>query len=618
MTTGDENMPSDGCGAWIHRVVLLDLLNKDTPFLVFVRKLVVLCGTVMGVIVAFGFATFLLAVMQGTAGNGTSVGLTFVSMPLTLISTLVPYGYVAKTHETPDWVIALNLFGYTVASFLSGLLLPWYPYATVCATFAVYAAITDVPFRGLLFALLAVLYSLSSWNIAALLTGREPVALPGYQKAEFGLVMFFFAFSLLALSIPVAACVLQMRHQQALLAAAGAANELSRNVAVLLRSYNTDGVSEALEEYAALPHADPELVESYRALVDNLERYRPHLPNWMVGDGSDGGGNSAASMNSASTRRGDDSPTNSTVAERLRRESHAGGSSNATPVSLVGAPYTGILAFAVVDFAAAAGRSFDARCKAVDGFVDLVHAVASSTNSALHSFVGDTVQLSWNAAMRAAQPEVKAVRFMCRIRAALAKPEHEHVVASGAAMSGKASAMFAGTGRVSALAVSLPWHGALLACAAFAKRHGAFVSSSGLSDSVPEAAAHVCRMQPVEQLRVAVGAEEHTVTVHEILDEHDDDNDEWMYVMSKQGADARGHSVHRAFNHCVAGEYAEAIALLATPGDSPTASTIANDDTAAAAAKLSRLGAHLLERAEAALLQRPDRFAGSSCSCHSS
>jgi hypothetical protein len=149
---------------------------------------------------------------------------------------------------------------------------------------------------------------------------------------------------------------------------------------------------------------------------------------------------------------------------------------------------------------------------------------------------------------------------------------------------------------VSALSVSLPWRGALLACAAFAKRFSAFVTTGGLADCVPQAASHVCCLQPVEQLLVIVNAEQHTVTVHEILEERDDDDDEWMYVMSKQGADAKS-ARHRAFDHCVAREYAQAAALLKSEnGDTP-------------------LAVHLLDRAEAAMLSKPEPFAVASCSC---
>jgi hypothetical protein len=159
---------------------------------------------------------------------------------------------------------------------------------------------------------------------------------------------------------------------------------------------------------------------------------------------------------------------------------------------------------------------------------------------------------------------------------------------------------------VSALSVSLPWRGALLACAAFAKRFSAFVTTGGLADCVPQAASQVCHLQPAEQLHVNINTEQHTVTVYEVLGERDDDDDEWMYVMSKQGEGAK--SVHRrAFDHCATGEYAQAVALLSNPDASSS-----GESTSMLSQSLAE---NMLERAEVAMLAAPKYFAARQCHC---
>jgi hypothetical protein len=218
------------------------------------------------------------------------------------------------------------------------------------------------------------------------------------------------------------------------------------------------------------------------------------------------------------------------------------------------------------------------------------------------------VQVSWNAALRTAQPEAKALRFLCRLKAAVAAAADglsamplSHVSVGAAAASGKATHQFGGTGRVSALAVTLPWKNALLSCFELARRHRAFVTT----EAVAVVASYVCHTRPVEVLAVARSRE--TVVVHEVVGERDDENDdEWMYVLSKAGAAQQC----AALSKCVEGRYADAIAELdAVPG--------ADAPPLASPARRSALVAGLRERAEAALLlcTPAASFAAAACAC---
>jgi hypothetical protein len=396
------------------------------------------------------------------------------------------------------------------------------------------------------------------------------------------------------------ACVILTRQTLKLLHTAKTANDLSRHVAELLRNYDTDGVSGLLDEYCTLEDADPALVESYTALVGNLNKYRPHLPNWMVqrSDGSEEDVEMGSDRSTRSTRS-----TRSNMSRMSRSESRQskGLSATATEKSNdrmcdmlpCGPPKKAAVAFAVLDFRTRANVHLSAasRGAVVNCFVDRVHKIAAATHCAVHSFVGDTVQLSWNAAMRAVQPELKAVRFLCRLKAAMA--DDDDVSIAGAAMHGSATTQFAGTGTVQALAVSMPWRAALDVLFRFASAHRALVVDGALA----AASKHVCSARAVDILAIpSDDGRTAEAVVHEVLVEHDIDNDEWMYVLSKK--EGRGEDiVSSAVAMCAQGDYGEAVQSLELAGDS------------------SRLAAHLLRRAEEALQVHPAVFAAALCHC---
>ena len=85
-------------------------------------------------------------------------------------------------------------------------------------------------------------------------------------------------------------------------------------------------------------------------------------------------------------------------------------------------------------------------------FVDAVHAIARETKGAVHSFVGDAVTVTWNAGLRAAQHETKAVTFMCQLRDRLLG----EVTVCGACTTGPGRYMMAGS-VLQAMLVRVEW-----------------------------------------------------------------------------------------------------------------------------------------------------------------
>jgi hypothetical protein len=607
-----------GCRAAFHRVVLLDLLDPQSPFLVFVRKLCVLCYASEGLLVAFGFASFLAGVASRNAdgrARGVTTGdvLNMVYLTLSVLARFVPYFYVAKTHAVPDWVVVLNLFGITTSNVLGAFYLPYFPFAVTCCGVAIFGAITDIPGRGLLFALLSVLFAVSAYNITALITGRAPLAVEGYDKAEMTVMLTFFAMGFVELCVPVVACALHMRHLQALLAGAKAANALSRDVADQLSVYATDGVSAALEEYAALPGADPELVDSYEALVANLNRYRPHLPNWMVRQPGD-----RVLLSPSSSRSSERSPLASDMARSSNpldapdpapapaspRAVDSGDDVAVPPNEAVAddefevlglacsAPVTRSAAFAIVEFRVGAHLSPAEHSAVASDFVDWIHFLAATTRGALHCFVGDTVQLSWNAAAPCPMPAVKAAGFLAELKTATAQDRAPGELSLAAALAcGPATSQFSGSGQHSAFLLSLPWRAKLDACLALARRHRAFVCTG----AVANAARHAVVTRPAELLAVLQNGEEAAVAVHEVLGKPKLDVvvDEWMY-----GGGASGDEGTDVLALCSDGFYTDALVALGPP-----------------AAGAPPLVADLRARIEEARVNPPRRFATHCCSC---
>jgi hypothetical protein len=610
---------------WFVRVVCLDLLNPTTSFNIFLRKLFLLFGCVNSAVIVVYSVMFALGLVGLSPANVRSRDVTIIQcigFPVHILSSLVPYVYAQRTGTLPQWCVVLLAFGETGVGILLVLVAPGYPVSTLVATYLVFASIAELPKS--FFVSLVMYYCFSAWNVAAVMTGREPVAVAGYQQPGFSGMLVYAALALLYISVPVLACGLQARQHRRLLEVADAAHELSRNVAELLRDYDTAGVTAALDEYAAQGSADPALVASYRALVVNLGRYRPHLPNWMVQADSDAVRRRSPSLSS----RG--SPHSQAGSETSPRHGNAGQSSSIPSLHSLGpnalaqpsreavaqaehaagepAPNLdldammstershGVVAYAMLDFRLGAALTDPAlQGETVSDFVDMVHLLAATTQGALHSFVGDTVQLSWSAAMKIRHPEIKAARFMCKVSAMMnGTPEQEFSVA-GAAASGSAAYQFGGSGSVAAFIVSLPWRAQLHACVALAKRHRGFVCSGAMA----AAASQVVVTRPVELLAVTQNGEDTAVAVHEVISERTqsiDDADGWMYVDVQQSGGDGGKAC--ALQLCVDGFYDDAVAALDQSQSAP-----------------SRLTANLRRRAAAAQTNPPATFATRTCSC---
>jgi hypothetical protein len=616
-----------GCG----RAFLLDIFAPGTPLPSFLRKLALLNGAAMAalLLVAFGYVVFLHATGQR---HFTPAGICSVATRVAhIVASLGPYFHAMNVGVVTDASLLTSFYAGALALLLSVIVNPSLNVVPPLASYLIFAAVCSPPRVNLYYALGVLVYVFHSLNYAAITSGGEPLfALEGYFRATLSQVLMNNFYGGLALVLPVVGCTLQMRHNVRLLGAANCAADLAANAAKLLGAYDTDGVSEALDEYRESPDAYATLAASYETLVDNLNRYRSHLPNWVVNPDCDEGlatgedagpvsidaplvnfdppstgvispakSDSGTSHVDANPLAIPSSPTQSLTTSVNRAHRFAAvDSMNVSqrflpPALLVAQPKLMRIAFAQVDFRATGAESGAATSR----FAERVHQVAAATHCAVHTFVGDAVQLSWNAATRAAQPEVKAVRFLIRLADEMVAIDG--IVATGAAMSGKATTQFAGTDRVTVLAVGIPWRRTLVSLAAFARQHSTFV----VDEATASEANATCELRSVELLRfdarLDVGNNgSHDVAVKEVVSERALEDDEWMYALEKtKDVDP----VTAAFNMCVAGHYGDAVAALdKVSGDCPLTAPAVR---------------HLRGRATAALLKTPTQFADPVCGC---
>jgi hypothetical protein len=557
-----------GCLACLQRTVFLDMFNKDASFQTFLRKLVLMNGLGVSIVAFFFFASRVMNLASGSIVATAPLYVSFFYSLLMITTSMVSYFWSMRRLYVSDLVLAVPLYGTVTAGLLVTIINPSYPIVAPMASAAVFASICAMPYGAIYYAYCAIIYCVGAYNFAAIASGGQPLAMEGYEVATFRSVLTNGLSGLVILALPIIGCVMQMKQYNKMLAAAHNAADLSRCAAELLRHYDTDGVSRVLEEYRALPDPDPALMASYEALVVNLNQYRPHLPNWMIrtdDDDDEEDADSKVTMTARSTRsmvsqsqsQQSSSQQSASASQSARGLSHASRELAASREAVAGlvTPVVGTIALALVEFTAR-DASITARGAAVSRFVDHMHHIAGATQCALHSFIGDTVQLSWNAAMRATQPEVKAVRFLCRLATAMA--EDPSVVVSGAAMCGKATTQFAGTGKVQALSIAVPWRGALQALLCVARQNTAFAVGGAMaahaSAFCETRAVDILRFDPSQDVGNNAAGE---VVVHEVVKERDDDNDEWMYVLDK-----KKDPVTEALQLCVDQRYGDAIAAL--------------------------------------------------------
>jgi hypothetical protein len=559
---------SSGCRSalqWIAKHLLLDLLNEGDDFAMMLRKIVIGSGVALFIHPLFYGLYFLAyAVRDGF----TPATVCFILLCAEMFAIIVfTYLYARITKTIPDAIVELWCIGIAVALTGASFCSTWNPLMMPLIVTAFNATLCQTRRLPLCLCVSGGGALLTIWNTAAITSGAAPLFMPGVRHDSF-VEQIFNGISAFAIAVvPIACCILQAQHHVQLLAAVKESAALSSRVAQHLSNYDTDAVDEELADYRAeAAQPDAQLIHNYESLVSNLNKYRPHLPNWMINNSSESSnGESSGRLRSARSAGSSRSQTDSqnVSSARLSASSSQGDSSRGgseIPLHRVvghvqgfGRPHQ--VSYAQLDFGRRPGMTSALKDSAVTAFVDNIHDWAAATSGSLHSFVADTLLISWNATHSVAQPEAKAARFLAKVVAANANP-NSGVAAAGAMFSGKAACNFSGSGRVQALTMSMQWRDKLRALHAFATRHGAVVMD-GVS---AHTAAFTVVTRGIDVLPPVDG--EKQVAVHEVVAERETaDDDEWMYTL-KRSVDSSNDSVTAALQLGLAGQLAEAVRML--------------------------------------------------------
>ena len=510
------------CLLSIWRVLYLNLLEPGDDFNQTLRKLVALTLAMTSPFAAAGGAYWLVIGIVGDGltddGEDRAGAGTVIAGIITLLTSVLLFGnYIAVRrirHVTDQHMTGII---YALLPLCCGLTFGLMDFdirlLMMCVTLvAMISQSTHVILQTIF---CVIIQFVSCYNEA-----YRTLQLPGSIRKKTSLETLGEGCVITLVSIIVAVAVyLQTRTHTRQVTSQHSAIEMSRTVVQLCRQYDTDGVTVALDKFQS-SGVDPELLREFRALRDNLDLYKPFLPNYVFhqedkaedkleGSGSGSHGHTPSSLERSfdrSHRRsvsggvtGVETPEvldldDGSLSEgSISKDSDSdlggpssmsflhrfAGSSTAqnvlrTRLATTMQAFTKKISLSLVDCRMLFGSERLAKGpEAVEvdltRFVDSIYQAAQQTKGAVHSFVGDTVQVTWNAVSRVAQPEVSAAKFLCRVINAAGG---SGCCIGGVAFSGAAQCInVSSCTKTKAQLVHAPWMGGVYGGLSLARRY---------------------------------------------------------------------------------------------------------------------------------------------------
>lgn len=428
---------------------------------------------------------------------------------LFFVSTILFYIYVRVTRTTPDWLTTVAFATTIVTVGIISLGAPFYPLDATLTACCIGAALANTPHMWLIITIVAGFLIVQIIND----TFGNVLMIPGYYDQSiqtWGDVLFVRSCGIFCVFLAFLGVIGQLALAKRNMIKAERAALLSRRVSDLLAQYNTAACRREIAAYLTLDDADATLAEVSLALVANLERYRPFLPNYVLAaNGSDEdddlldrpaakttasgqrqssvAATAAPSSDNGSTTEsdargavpseklsssprqhpqvgqsfdcGNNSVRSNHSASGHRADEYAGPSGPAAVVSVgLSSWHRSVVSFCTMRIGLAASVPFSVATAALQHqLVGVLHEKSSATGAALHAFVGDTLTATWNATRRVAMGETKACRFMLAVRDALQAAADLRVAfrAAGAVVTGPAHSLFAGDDRLRLFTVCL-------------------------------------------------------------------------------------------------------------------------------------------------------------------
>eukprot|EP00759_Apiculatamorpha_spiralis_P034210 PhF_6_TR35370/c1_g2_i4/m.51372 len=469
------------------------LLTSDT-YIDRIRKF-----TLSGIVVLcpFGFIGGVYSVIIGTTNTQIALTLNGVIWMIAAIVYTFLYAYVRIHKEFPSWMADIVISTFATLIFVGYLSIDHQSFMTTITAINVFAIMLQTRnLRGHVilnvFMFLVWAYNTSIVPVAS----APPLLLPIFTKDIEGLAFIFSGIGIMIYLMVMGGVHFQHKACMKAIRRANAARDMCATVTQRLIRYDTDSAKECLEEFRVngLDDMEPETFGALVNLVGNLEKYRPHLPSYVLvtseSSDEDGGGDG---------HQGLKSPTSSILSgEFVRRPSHRSlnlgsmeeireittseittASNNGTTPVVIEIQLKEITKIALTAQWVAKYVDQAEYQRAMNRFVNRIHVLAQPTHATIHTFVGDTVHVSWNTSRRTVQHQSKAALFLAWLQK---DSGDENLRSYGAVSTGPARSFYAGD-RHSMLLVQTEWEGRMWTLHGLAVRYSACVMCQGVHDA---------------------------------------------------------------------------------------------------------------------------------------
>eukprot|EP00759_Apiculatamorpha_spiralis_P017575 PhF_6_TR23758/c0_g1_i1/m.33215 len=189
---------------------------------------------------------------------------------------------------------------------------------------------------------------------------------------------------------------------------------MTKTVSEHLAVYNIKHAELALQEYGSVRGYDHGLHSNLASIVQNMKKYKPFLPNYVI----------PIDSVSISPSFDDEDPEDVIVPDEVVTLPSSSSPHRSLPPTLpsssqplITLPSSPVLetipslrnvSYALIDFALCSDDVIE-NPRPLKAFIDGVHHYANITRGALHTCIGDTIHVTWNAVRLVASPEMCAV-----------------------------------------------------------------------------------------------------------------------------------------------------------------------------------------------------------------
>jgi len=275
---GRQNAKATSVLGKIYHFLYLDLVQPDDNFVMRCRKAIITGFFIFGTI----------SIFTTTAATLTPGEWSVLAVVNTVMHYLGSVIYVASwiyarfTRTSPDWLVN-SIYG--VALFIMVILhfsSPNWGFHAFCLTVAIGAVIIGTSHMKLQVAVSSFCFIKNAYDTL----GFQSILLPGNYK---GNILIRQITNGVTACLALWAVYVVMKQLSLLMTKSAADLQMAKDVSKMLASYDTAGALAYLSAQEESEDAgDAGLVAVLTEIAHNLDKYRPHIPNYIKGDDADG------------------------------------------------------------------------------------------------------------------------------------------------------------------------------------------------------------------------------------------------------------------------------------------------------------------------------------------